>query len=222
MINLTEVKKHPQIIEFIKQTEKVLSALSYTDHGFRHSNLVADRARIVAKQLGLSKKEGELAAIGGFCHDMANFLSRTYHSYFGALLFHQVFSQDFNSKELTIIMQAISNHDKKVEDMSFASLISAIVVLSDKSDVHISRVVVKNIDEIKGDIHDRVNYATRMSELKIDKKKKRIILALRIDTNSVPIMEYFEIFTARMVFCREAAKSLRYDFGLVINKFKLL
>ena len=222
MINLIEVKKHPQIIEFIKQTEKVLSALSYTDHGFRHSNLVADRARIIAKQIGLSKKEEELAAIAAFCHDMANFLSRTYHSYFGALLFHQIFSQDFNPKELTTIMQAISNHDKIVEDMSFASSISAIVVLSDKSDVHNSRVVTKNMNEIKGDIHDRVNYATRMSNLKIDKKKKRITLVLRINTNSVPVMEYFEIFTARMVFCREAAKSLGYDFGLVINKFKLL
>jgi len=47
-------------------------------------------------------------------------------------------------------------------------------------------------------------------------------LTLRIDTNFVPIMEYFEIFTERMVFCRKAAKYLGYDFGLVINNFKLL
>jgi len=222
MITLAQVKKNPQILEFIGQTEKVLVALSYTDHGFRHANLAADRARKIAQEIGLKKDEEEMAAIAGFCHDMGNFLSRTLHNYFGALLFHQVFQNDFRQTGLVAIMQAISNHDKKVEDMSFASAVSAIVVLADKSDVHRSRVLVKKIEEIKTDIHDRVNYATRMSNLKTDKKKKRITLTLRIDTNFVPIMEYFEIFTDRMVFCRKAAESLGYDFGLIINKFRLL
>ena len=49
-----------------------------------------------------------------------------------------------------------------------------------------------------------------------------ISLTLKIDTNFCPIMEYFEIFTERMVFCRKAAQFLGYDFGLVINNFKLL
>ena len=222
MITLAQIKKHPQILEFIKGTENVLAALSYTDHGFRHADLVADRARTIAKEIGLSGKEGESAAIAGFCHDMGNFLSRTYHSYFGALLFSQVFKDKFEPEEIVTIMQAIANHDKKIEDMSFAGPISAIVVLADKSDVHRSRVSVKVMEEIKSDIHDRVNYATKLSRLKIDKNKKRITLTLRIDTNFVPIMEYFEIFTRRMVLCRKAAEYLGYDFGLIINKFRLL
>lgn len=220
MITLSQVKKNPQISEFIKQTEIALAALSYTDHGFRHSNLVADRARTIAGEIGLNKREQELAAISAFCHDMGNFLSRHLHNYFAALLFHQVFSNDFNPEELVSIMQAIANHDK--EEMSFANPISAIVVLADKSDVHRSRVISKFIDEIKADIHDRVNYATKECRLKINKIKKGITLTLKIDTNFVPIMEYFEIFTERMVFCRRAAKSLGYDFGLVINNFRLL
>ncbi len=222
MITLAKVKKHPLILEFIKQTEIVLSALSYTDHGFRHSNLVADRARAIAGEIGLSKRERELAAIAGYCHDMANFLSRTYHNYFGALIFHQVFKDEFNPRELVTVMQAIANHDKRIEDMSFASPISAVVVLADKSDVHRSRVIVKNLKKIKADIHDRVNYATRFSGLKVDRRKKRITLTLKIDTKFVPIMEYFEIFTERMIFCRNAAEHLGYTFGLIINKFRLL
>ncbi|MFH1656507.1 MAG: HD domain-containing protein [Candidatus Nealsonbacteria bacterium] len=222
MITLKQVKENSQILEFIKQTEKTLLDLSYTDHGFRHANLVSDRAKKIAQDIGLTEKEQELAGISAFCHDMANFLSRSYHNYLGSLLFHQVFSNDFEPKEMADIMQAISNHDKKKEDLIFESPISAISVLADKSDVHRSRVSSKSIDKIKTDIHDRVNYATRMSKLDVDKKKKRIILTLRIDTNFVPIMEYFEIFTGRMVFCRQAAQSLGYDFGLVINKFKLL
>jgi len=78
------------------------------------------------------------------------------------------------------------------------------------------------MDKIKADIHDRVNFATTMSRLSIDKKKKRITLTLRIDTGFVPVMEYFQIFTKRMVYCREAAKFLGYNFGLIINNFKLL
>ncbi|MEA3344620.1 MAG: HD domain-containing protein [Patescibacteria group bacterium] len=222
MITLSDIKKHPEITKFIEQTEVTLAALSYTDHGFRHCDLVAERAKIIAKAIGLSKREEELAAIAGYCHDMANFLSRTYHNYFGSLLFHQVFKDEFSPKELVTIMQAISNHDKKVEDMNFANFISAIVVLADKSDVHRSRVIVKELKEIESDIHDRVNYATTMSSLRTDKNKKKIILTLKIDTDVVPIMEYFEIFTDRMVFCRRAAENLGYDFGLIINKFRLL
>lgn len=222
MITLAQIKKNPQILEFIKETESVLAALSYTDHGFRHADLVANRAKTIAKEIGLSVGEKEMAAIAGFCHDMGNFLSRTYHNYFGALLFSQVFKDKFEPKELVTIMQAIANHDKKIEDVSFAGSISAIVVLADKSDVHRSRVSARVMEEIKSDIHDRVNYATKLSRLKIDKNKKRITLTLRIDTNFVPIMEYFEIFTDRMVFCRKAAEYLGYDFGLIINKFRLL
>jgi len=222
MITLDQVKKNPQILEFVKQTEKVSADLSFTDHGFRHSNLVSSRAETIAREIGLTKREGELAAIAGFCHDMANFVSRTYHNYFAAMLFHQVFKDNFDAKEITDIMQALANHDKEIEDISFVNPISAIVILADKSDVDRSRVTVKVLEEIKADIHDRVNYATRMSRLKIDKTKKRITLTLRIDTNFVSIIEYFEIFTKRMVFCREAAEYLGYNFGLVINKFKLL
>jgi len=222
MITFSQVKKNPQILQFIKQTEAVLAALSFTDHGLRHSTLVSDRARSVAKELGLINREQELAAIASFCHDMANFVSRTYHNYFGAILFHQVFQNDLKPKEMTAIMQAIANHDKKIEDISLISPIAAILVLADKSDVCRSRVTTKDMNKIKSDIHDRVNYATEKSHLKIDKRNKRITLTLKIDTKFVPLMEYFEIFTKRMVYCREAAKHLGYDFGLVINNFKLL
>lgn len=220
MISLADVKNNPQILEFIKKTEDYLSELAYTDHGLRHSSLVAERALKISKKIGLDKRQGELASIAGFCHDMGNFLGRNYHNYLAALLFHQVFQKQFEPSKLTDVMQAISTHDERIREASFKNPVSAVVVLADKSDVHRSRVTVKDLEKIKADIHDRVNYATTKSELKVG--KKRITLSLEIDTDFVKVMEYFEIFTRRMVLCRKAAESLGYDFGLEINKFKLL
>lgn len=222
MTTLKDVKNNQQILEFVKKTEKTLSALSYTDHGLRHLNLVAERASYIAKSIGISERGQELSAIAAFCHDMGNFLSRSMHNYFAALLFHQIFKEDFSPEEMATVMQAISNHDKQQEDINFVSKIAAVVVLADKSDVHRSRVTVKKLKDIKSDIHDRVNYATTKSELKVDTDKKRITLDLEIDTNFVPLLEYFEIFTDRMVFCRKAAEFLGYNFGLEINKIQLL
>jgi len=117
-------------------------------------------------------------------------------------------------------MQAIANHDK--DTMKLTNKISALVVLADKSDVHRNRVSSKSMKEIKQDKHNRVNYAVTHSELRVNKAKKQISLLLKIDTNFVPIIEYFEIFTDRMAYCRKAADYLGYKFNLVINTFKLL
>ena len=220
MITLKEVKSNPQILEFINQTEESMRALSYTNHGLRHSSVVAQRATQIVKEIGLGEREGELAAISGFCHDMGNFMTRNLHHHMGAILFGQVFSGKMDPKELAIVMQAISTHDK--DEMNFTDNVSAILVLADKSDVDRSRVNETDMREIKSDIHDRVNYAARESKIKVNKEKKNITLTLKIDTNFCPIIEYFEVFTERMTFCRKAAQFLGYDFGLVINKFRLL
>jgi hypothetical protein len=220
MITLEKVKNNPQVLNFIKQADTAMTALEYTNHGLRHVNLVAERAKQIAKTLGLSKQDQELAAISGFCHDLGNFMTRTYHHYFAALIFHQIFQNDADPHEVSTIMQAIANHDK--HEMEFTTAVSAVLVLADKSDVDRSRVVEKDMKKIKTDIHDRVNFATTESRLKVDTVKKRITLALKIDTNFCSIMEYFEIFTERMVFCRQAAEFLGYQFGIVINKVRLL
>jgi hypothetical protein len=219
-MNISQIKKNQIFLEFIKQAENSLSVLGYTEHGLKHATLVSERCGALAREIDLSDNEQELSAIAGICHDIGNFLSRTNHHYFGALLFSQIFGNDFEPKDLAIIMQAISNHDK--DEMKFANPISAILVLADKSDVRRSRVLLKEISKIKADIHNRVNFATNFSKLVVNNKKKTITLNLKIDTNFVPIMEYFEIFTERMAYCRKAAEYLDYKFCLVINNFKLL
>lgn len=220
-VALAEIKSNPLVLEFIRESESALKALSYTEHGLRHATLVSDRGRNIAYEIGLDETEVELAAIAGFCHDMGNFVGRTNHHYWGAVLFSQIFHTDFSPQELVRVMEAISNHDKEGR-MRFINAISAVVVLADKSDVDRKRVITKDLLAIKKDIHDRVNYATTDAHLKVNKKLKKIILTLKIDTRFVDIIEYFEIFTERMTYCRTAARYLDYDFDLMINNTALL
>src|SRR3989344_4970538 len=190
-ITLEDVRRDRQVLEAIKESDKSLAVLGYTNHGLRHLNLAAGRAQAIANALRLGKRETELAAIAAFCHDMGNFLGRTQHHYWGALLFHQIFQSRMTPDELLIVVQAIANHDK--EEMKFTSRAAAITVLADKSDVHRSRV-----------------------------GKKRVDLILKIDANFVSMLEYFEIFSERMRYCRTAAEFLGWDFGLVVNGAKLI
>ena len=147
MISLDQIKKNKQVLEFIKQSDESLIAAGYTEHSLSHAKIVSTRAMEIAKEVGFSKEQQELSAVAGFCHDMGNFLSRSHHHYFGALLFHQIFNQDFTPEELAIIMNAISNHDK--DEMNFSNIITAVLVLADKTDVRRSRVVNKKPKEIR-------------------------------------------------------------------------
>jgi uncharacterized protein len=94
------------------------------------------------------------------------------------------------------------------------------LILSDKSDVHRSRV--RNNDFATFDIHDRVNYAVESSSISVDKETKSAVLELHIDTKICPVMDYFEIFLARMTMSRRAATFLGLTFQLIINGNRLL
>ena len=100
MITFEQVKANPQIHQFIKQSAEYLKDIGYTDHGFRHVGIVADRAGKIARNLKFNKIDTESSKIAGYCHDMGNFLGRTYHHYWGGLLFHQVFNQDDDIKQV--------------------------------------------------------------------------------------------------------------------------
>jgi metal-dependent HD superfamily phosphatase/phosphodiesterase len=219
-LNLAKVKKDPRINSFIDQTNIYLKALGYTDHGRRHLDIVSDRSKMIAKKIGLSVADQEAVAIAGWCHDMGNFLGRTQHHYWAAMLFSQCYINEAkNPENVSKIIQAIASHDK--DELKIVDKITACLIIADKSDVHRSRVLKKNIKDIKEDIHDRVNYAVTDSKLSVDKQKKTITLSLKLDTNFTDIMDYFSIFVERMNYCQKATNYLGYDFNLKINNTKL-
>jgi hypothetical protein len=80
---------------------------------------------------------------------------------------------------------------------------------------------VRNKDFATFDIHDRVNYSVKKSELHVE-KDSYIELQLLIDTEVCAVMDYFEIFMQRMLLCRKAAEKLNLQFRLTINNQRIL
>lgn len=220
MLKLEDIKKDLRVRACIEKSNDYLNSLNYTDHGFRHVNIVAERARYLAKGIGMDEREQELCAIAAYCHDMGNFLKRDGHGRTAAMLFSQFFmdkTDDING--VLSIMQAIVSHDHyPTENMN---KIAAVLILADSSDITRDRVNKKSLESIKNDTHDRINYSVIDSDFKLYSKQKDIALKLKIDTEFNGVMEYFEIFSEQITMCRQAANFLGYSFSLSINNFKL-
>ncbi|MFQ5674719.1 MAG: HD domain-containing protein [bacterium] len=219
LVTLETIKADPQVNAYIKRADENLSVIGYTEHGRRHCGLVAKRAYDTLMKLKVSAREAELSAIAGYLHDIGNVFNRFNHPYTGAVLAHTLLRDlGMDLEEITAIVSAIGNHDD--DGWEPVSRISAGLILADKSDVHRSRV--RNPDMIKFDIHDRVNYAVNKSTLDVDAGGTTITLSLTIDLNISSVMEYFEIFLNRMLYCKRAANFLGNQFRLVVNENILL
>jgi metal-dependent HD superfamily phosphatase/phosphodiesterase len=217
-LTLDDIKEDPIISAFIAQADRVMDGLGFTEHGFRHANLTAKIAYNVMSRLEHDERTANLAAIGGYLHDIGNAISRWGHGQTGAVLIHQLLADRMDPGDLGRVMGAVGNHEE--EDGMGAGEVASAVILADKADVHRSRV--RKTDQIDFDIHDRVNYAAEQSFLRVDSAAKAITLELVIDTSISHVMEYFEIFLGRMVMCRRAAERLKCSFHLDINGAKLL
>jgi uncharacterized protein len=212
-VTLEDVQQDPQLSLYISSADRVMDAMGFTEHGFRHANLVARIAFQVLHRLGYTEREAELAQVAGYLHDVGNALARDAHGQTGAVLVHQALQERAKGSDLMPILAAIANHEER--EGTAVSPISAAVILADKSDVHRSRV--RKPFELGNDIHDRVNYAVEQSFLRVDSDARTVSLELTIDTAISQVMEYFEIFLGRMQMCRIAAEHLESRFRLVMN-----
>lgn len=218
-ITVEDLKKDHEITVYLKSSTEYLSRLGFTEHGQRHAGIVSTRAYRVLADLEYSQRDCEMAAIAGYMHDIANMVNRYNHGGNGAVMAHQILSRmGMPPEEIALVVSAIGNHEE--ERGNAVNHVAAALILADKSDVYRTRVTSK--DFAKFEIHDRVNYAAESSVLTINKALGTITLEVKIDTSICPVMEYFEIFLARMIMCRRAAQFLACRFGLVINDHQLL
>jgi uncharacterized protein len=219
VIGLKQVQEHEGVKTFISLADRYLGEIGYTEHGFRHAGLVAKISYNVLHRLGFEDRMAELGAISGYLHDLGNFVSRTMHSQTGAAITYDLLKElGMSYGEIGIVMAAIGNHEEEFGHP--VNPAGAALIVADKSDVHRSRVRVK--DSQLFDIHDRVNHAVEHSFLRVDAEARTLTLELTIDTEQAGVMEYFEIFLSRMVMCRRAAEFLECSFKIDINGAKLL
>ena len=218
-VGLDVVKADPEVQAFIRNANRNLGAIGYTEHGFRHVGLVANIARNILKRMGFDRRQQELAAIAAYLHDIGNVVSRLDHARTGALLAHGILRRlGATPEDAAIVMGAIGSHEDEGHIGDPVHAVSAALILADKADVHRSRV--RNTDPTTFDQHDRVNFAATSSRLRVDPDAKSI--TLEIDTSIAPVMQYFEIFLPRMLMSRRAAEALGYAFHITINDVSVL
>jgi metal-dependent HD superfamily phosphatase/phosphodiesterase len=219
MITYEEIKNNEVIKTYINAADDALNALGYTEHSFAHVTYVAEKAGSILETLGYPERMVELTKIAGYMHDIGNVINRVDHSQSGAVMAFRILdNMHMDPSEIAMIISAIGNHDEGSGVP--VSPMAAALILADKSDVRRNRV--RNDDMSTFDIHDRVNYSVKKSELKINEAHTIIKLKLSVDTHYGSVMDYFEIFMQRMMLCRKAAEKLGLQFKLMINEQQLI
>ncbi len=216
-ITLADIEKDEAVKCYIKKADESLVALGYTEHSFPHVCKVAATAHRILETLGYDERDAELAAIAGYLHDIGNVINRVDHAQSGAVMAFRILDRlNAEPDEIATIITAIGNHD---ESTAFpVNPVAAALIIADKTDVRCSRVRNQAISSF--DIHDRVNYSVKESELHIDKEE--ICLELKIETELCTVMDYFEIFLNRMILCKKSAEKLGVKFALVMNGQRMI
>ena len=219
MVTFNDIKNNETINTYIRQADKALISLGFTEHSFAHVTKVSETAAYILTKLGYSEHDIELARIAGYLHDIGNLVNRIDHSQSGAVMAFRILDNlNMEPADIAQIVSAIGNHDEGTGVP--VDHVAAALILADKSDVRRSRV--RNNEISTFDIHDRVNYSVTKADLFIDDDNTFIELDLEIDTSMSSIMDYFEIFLGRMVLCRKAADKLSLKFKLKINGQRLI
>lgn len=214
-----ELRQNKAIRTYIEKADDSLKAMGYTEHSFAHVTRAAEMAGYILASLDYDEHTVELTKIAGYLHDIGNLVNRTDHSQSGAVMAFRILDNlHVPPEDIAVIVSAIGNHDEGTGVP--VNAVAAALILADKSDVRRSRV--RNHETTSFDIHDRVNYSVRHSELSLCKEAREITLEIEIDTDISPVMEYFEIFLGRMMLCRKAAEALGLHFKLLINHQRLV
>lgn len=219
MLSYTQLKDSPIIRTYLDQGNANLDVLGYTDHSITHTVKVANTAGQILTELGYQQRQIELAKIAALMHDIGNCINRNNHAITGAIMAFQLLPQfGADAGETAAICAAIGHHDELTG--TAVDVISAALIIADKTDVRRNRV--RNQDKATFDIHDRVNYAAKSSQLTVNKELKEIRLDIELDDEICSLMDYFEIFLQRMIMCRRAAEMLDCQFKLHANGSKVL
>ncbi|MCC8042321.1 MAG: HD domain-containing protein [Oscillospiraceae bacterium] len=214
LVTYKYIRQNPDIRTYIENADAAVKAQGYTEHSFAHVEKVADTVKMILETMGCDERKVELGMIAAYLHDIGNVINRVDHAQSGAVMaFRLLDNLNMPANEIYDIISAIGNHDEATAQPLNA--ITAALIIADKTDVRRSRV--RNIADLAGDIHDRVNFAVEKSELYFSEDKSELILDLTIDKRISSVMDYFEIFMQRMILCRKSAAFLGVTFRMRVN-----
>lgn len=150
---------------------------------------MASDVEYILETLGYDSHIVELGKIAAYLHDIGNLVNRTDHSQSGAIMAFRILDYlEMEPSDIADVATALGNHDEG--SGTPVSPISVALILADKADVRRSRT--RNRDTMHFDIHDRVNYSVKKSQLKINSGHTIIKLKLEIDTKISPVMDFLK------------------------------
>lgn len=221
MSNITYqyIKNNREIRTYVEKADYVLNAMGYTEHSYAHVELVAENAALILQTLGYDERTVELTKIAAYMHDIGNLVNRHDHAQSGAVIAFTLL-KDINvpPEEIAQIVSAIGHHDEGSAE-TLNPMICALII-ADKTDVRRTRVRCQ--DPLTYDIHDRVNYAAEKSSVSFKENNTVFCLELTINTDISSVIEYFQIFSSRMMLCQKCAMKLGIRFECVINGLKVM
>ena len=183
-ITYKEIRENKEINLLIEKGNQVMQALGYTEHSKKHAARVAETAGKILKGLGYSQKAIELSRIAGYMHDIGNSINRHDHAHSGAALAYQILKgMRMPLEDILVIVTAIGHHDESTG--TAVDVVSAALILADKTDVRRNRVQNPNISSF--DAHDRVNYAALSTSLEIKEEKKVIQVELELASENAHV-----------------------------------
>jgi len=216
-ITLKDIKANEKINRMIQHANQCLETIGYTDHGPRHVGYVSRIAGMILEKLEADPRRCELARIAGWVHDVGNMINRKHHGALGATLLLPILTEagmDFD--ETCDICSAVGSHEEQTGKT--VGDISAALIIADKVDAHKARVRMKKYNP--EDIHDRVNFSIKSTNMTIDKDKRIIAFDYTMDHTS-SITEFLEIYIRRVRMCEDAAKYLGCEFALSFNGVRI-
>ncbi|MCL2389530.1 MAG: HD domain-containing protein [Elusimicrobia bacterium] len=217
-----DITQNEEINTYLRFADIKYQSLGRKEHGQSHAAFASYIAGKVLKELGYSARQQRLAQIAAYMHDIGSVINTRDHERSGAMIaFNMLNSLKTAADEADIlsIINAIGSHEDK--HVMPRNHITAAVILGDKCDVRFERMRGADGATIS-DKHAKVVAACRGVDLQIFKKARTISLHLDINQEICSVMDYFEIFLSRTLFCQKASLALACEFELYINKDKFL
>jgi len=114
---LDDVAGNKVVQTYLALADQFTAQLGYTEHGYRHANLVGRIAFNILDRLGRDRHLAELAGVAGYLHDVGNVVSRQNHPQTSALISMPILTEmGLTTEDIGLVIGAIGNHEEEMSN----------------------------------------------------------------------------------------------------------